>query len=116
MHVAALVRHNVRERGDVSAAEVAEQLLDRDLLGELRWVVLNLGDVRKWVVLYRIHLGGVAVSRAVGESRARFRNVLEVRPPVLAGLDQLARNRRKLNGPAMNRRMGRRPVVGSDRR
>src|SRR5437016_10879457 len=44
MHVAALVRHDVGERGDLSAAEIAEQLLDRDLLGELVWVGLNLRD------------------------------------------------------------------------
>ncbi len=53
-HVAALIRHDIRERRHLSAAEVTEQLLDRDLLGELRWVALNLGDIGKWVVLYRI--------------------------------------------------------------
>src|SRR6516164_3172685 len=94
MHVAALVRHDVGERGYASAAEVAEQLLDRDLLGELRCVVLNLGDVRKRVVSYRIELGRVVVSRPIRESRARYRNVLQVRLPVLASLDQLACNRR----------------------
>jgi hypothetical protein len=50
VHVATLVRHDVGERGDVSAAEVTEQLFDRNLFSELRRVVLNLGDIRKWIV------------------------------------------------------------------
>src|SRR5207302_4262418 len=101
MHVAALVRHDVGERGDLSAAEIAEQVLDRDLLGEVVWVGLNLSHVRKWVVLHRIELGRVVVYRPIGETRARYRNVVQVSPPVLAGFDQLARNRRKLNSPPM---------------
>ena len=95
----------------MSASEVAEQLLDRDLLGELLGVVLNLSDVRKWVVLYRIQLGRVAVARPIGDMRARFRNVLQIGPPVLAGLDELARNRRKINKPAMRGGVGGRPLV-----
>src|SRR5262250_988442 len=114
VHVTALVRDDVRERGDVSAAEVAEQLLDRDLLGELLWIGLNLSDVRKWVVFYSIELGRVVVSRPIGESRAGYRNVLQVSLPVLAGLDQLARNRRKLDAPAMGRGIRGRPVVGGN--
>ena len=94
MHVAALVGHNVGERGYLFAAEVAEQLLDRDLLGELVWVGLDLSDVRKWVVFHRIDVARVVVSRPIGESRARCREILQVRAPVfLEPVDFLNRGR-----------------------
>src|SRR6202007_1914025 len=80
MHVAALIRHDIGERRHVSAAQVTEQLLDRDPIGEFPWGVLNLSDIRKWVVFHRIQFGGVVISRPVGESRARYRDVLQVRP------------------------------------
>jgi hypothetical protein len=99
MHVAALVGYDVRERRHLLTAEVAEQLLERDLLGELLWIVLDLSDVGKRVVLHRIQLGRVVVSRPIGEMRARLRDVLQVRAPVLARLDQLTRQRRQIDAP-----------------
>jgi hypothetical protein len=44
VHGTALIGHDTRERGHLLAAEVAEQLLERGLLGELLWIVLNLSD------------------------------------------------------------------------
>src|SRR3989442_10602717 len=114
VHVAALVGHDVGELWNLPRAKIAEQLLERHLLCELLGVVLDLGDVRKWVVLDRVQLAAVVVPRPIGEMRSRLRNVLQVGAPVFTGLNQLAGKRRQVHAPAMAGGIGRWTVVDSD--
>ena len=101
MQVTALVGDDVGQGRHVPGVRVAAQLVDRHLLGELRRIVPDLGHARERVVLDRVQLAGVLVSGPIGERGARHRDVLQVRAPVLARIDELACEGAPVDAPAM---------------
>jgi hypothetical protein len=106
MHIAALVGHDIREGRRSLGTEVAEELLQRNLLGELHGVILYLRDVRERVVLDRIELRRVVVARPVRDGRTRSGNILQVYAPVLPRVGELASERRQIDTPSVGRRVG----------